>query len=56
MSAQFDFPRRFAGVRRATALLDTREFASASLRSFLFVLTNGATYCGLISRTSIPSD
>ncbi|MNT37260.1 hypothetical protein D3C72_1733920 [compost metagenome] len=34
--------------------LAASTMASASLRSFLLLFTNGATYCGLIRRTSIP--
>jgi putative transposase len=42
----------------ATKCIDGRHaastIASASFRSFLFVLTKGATYWGLINRTSMP--
>ena len=42
------------GTKRMVGRLAASTIASASLRLFLFVLTNGVTYWGLISLTSVP--
>ena len=45
----------FTAANRMVGRISASQIASASVASFLFVLTKGCTYCGGISRTACPS-